>query len=132
MTSPTEDEAAIRSLFDVQGEAWAQGDAVLFASVFASDADFINIRAHALRGRDEIARHHKQIWETVYRGATVRLGDMRIHFIRPDIATIELKSTLNLGDTERHAHMLAVAARNDGRWEIQAVHNMLPFSPPNS
>lgn len=131
MVDSAEDEAAIRSLFYITGDAWSRGDAESFASVFALDADFINIRAHALRGREEIARHHKQIWDTVYKGSTVERGDLLIHFIRPDVATIEVESTLRVGEIERHAHMLAVAVCNTGRWELQAVHNMVPFSPPN-
>ena len=125
------DEAAIKALFDKQGEAWLHEDGEAFASVFASDADFINIRAHALRGRAEIARHHTQIFTTIYRGSKARLGDLRIRFIRPDVATIEAASSVTLKDqTERHAHFLAVAVRNSERWEIQALHNMVPFEPP--
>ena len=57
---------------------------------------------------------------------------MRIRFVRPDVAaTIERRSTLRLGEIERHAHLLAVAVRTDGRWEIEALHNMIPFVPPS-
>ncbi len=126
------DEAEIRALFDKQGEAWVREDGEAFASVFAIDADFINIRAHALRGRAEIARHHNHIFSSVYRGSTVRLGSPRIRFVRPDVATLEIESAVTLKDQpERHAHLLAVAVRNDGRWEIQALHNMVPFVPPS-
>lgn len=130
MTS-ARDEAEIRALFDRMGEAWEREDGESFASVFAIDADFVNIRAHALRGRAEIGRHHTQIFTTIYRGSTVRIGGLRIRSIRPDVATIEAESAVTLpGQPERHAHMLAVAARDGGRWEIQALHNMIPFAPP--
>ena len=131
MTGTPEDEAAIRSLFELQGEAWKAADAERFASAFAEDADFINIRAHTLRGREEIARHHAQIFDTVYRGATVTLGELRIRFLRPDVATIEAASSVQMAAGERHAHMLAVAQKTDGLWLIQALHNMVPFTPPN-
>lgn len=128
-----EDEAKIRSLFDKQGEAWVREDGEAFASVFAVDADFVNIRAHALRGRAEIARHHTQIFTTIYRGSKVQAGDLRIKFIRPDVATIEASSKVTLKDqSERHAHMLAVAVASNGHWEIQALHNMVPFVPPTA
>lgn len=130
MADISQDEAAIQALFDVQGEGWATADSELFASAFATDADFINITALALRGREEIARHHAQLWATVYKGTTVQAGAMRIRFLRPDIATIEREATVKMGETERHAHMLAVAVRNAGHWEIEAVHNMIPFVPP--
>ena len=125
------DEASIRALFDTMGEAWARADGETFASVFATEADFINIRAQALRGRGEIAQHHDRIFSSIYRGSSVRVEDLRIRFVRPDVATIEAVSTVTLKDQpERHAHMLAVALRNDGRWKIQALHNMIPFAPP--
>jgi len=124
-----QDEKAIEALFDIQGEGWARADGELFASAFADDADFINITATALRGKDEIARHHTQLWATVYKGATITPGAMRIRFMRPDVALIEREVTLRMGEIKRRAHALVVAARNDGRWEIEALHNMLPFAP---
>lgn len=131
--STARDEEAIRALFDAMGDAWVREDGAGFAAIFANDADFINIRAQALRGRDEIARHHTAIFTTIYRGSSVRIGDLRIRFIRPDVATIEAASAVTLpSQPERHAHMLAVAVRTDGRWAIQALHNMIPFAAPSS
>lgn len=130
--STARDEAAIRALFDTMDHAWVREDGDAFASIFTIDADFITIRAQALRGREEIARHHTRIFTTIYRGSTVRIGELRIRFIRPEVATIEAASAVMLeGQPERHANMLAVAVRNDGRWEIQALHNMIPFAPPS-
>ena len=129
--SAASDEAAIQTLFAKQAEAWVREDGEAFASVFALDADFINIRAHALRGRAEIATHHTKIFTTIYRGSKVRIGDFRIKFVRPDVATIEAASSVTLKDQpERHAHMLAVAVRDSGLWQIKALHNMIPFEPP--
>jgi uncharacterized protein (TIGR02246 family) len=130
MTSAEADEAAIRRLFDISAEAWAKGDAELFASVFAEDAIFINIVAHRLQGREEIARHHAQLWANVYSGAKVETDSVLVSLVRPDVATVEVKSTLRMGDIERHADQLALALRNGDTWELQAVHNMVPFTPP--
>jgi uncharacterized protein (TIGR02246 family) len=126
-----DDEAAIRALFDQQSEAWNRHDGESLAAGFAQDADFINITAKALRGRAEIARHHNEIFSGVYRNATGERGELRIRFIRPDVATIEASSKLTLpGQPDRHAHFLAVASRQDGKWELRAFHNMVPFVPP--
>lgn len=130
MVGISQDETAIQALFDVTREGWAQGDSELFASAFADEADFINITATALRGKEEIARHHAQLWATVYEGATVTSGTMRIRFVRPDVAVIEQEHTLRMGEVERHAHALSVASQNDGHWKIEATHNMVPFVPP--
>ncbi len=126
-----QDEAAIRALFDKQDQAWKRRDGEGFAAQFSEDADFINITGKALRGRDEIARHHNGLFTTVYRDASVKVGEMRIRFIRSDVATIEAESTLTRsGQPDRHAHFLAVATRQDDRWQIRAFHNMIPFVPP--
>ena len=132
MVDTTQDEAAIDALFDKQAEGWERADSELFASAFAPEADFINITATPLRGRDEIARHHAQLWATLYKGATVSPGPRRIRFVTPDVAVVENEATLRMGEMERHAHALVVAVRNDGHWEIEALHNMLPFVPPRA
>lgn len=129
MPDTSHDEAAIMALFDAQNDGWEQADSELFASAFAPDADFINITATALRGRDEIARHHAQLWSSVYKGSAITPGAMRIRFVHPDVAVVEREVTLRMGEMERHAHALIVAVRHDGQWLIEALHNMLPFVP---
>ena len=129
--SNAQDEAAIRTLFDKQSEAWKRRDGEGLASQFAEDADFINITGKALRGRAEIARHHNELFTTVYRDASVQVGELRIRFVRSDVATIEASSTLTLpGQPDRHANFLAVASRDEGQWKLRAFHNMVPFVPP--
>jgi uncharacterized protein (TIGR02246 family) len=132
MTDTSHDEAAIAALFDKQAEGWERADSDLFASAFSNEADFINITATALRGREEIARHHAQLWATLYKGATVTQGPRRIRFVRRDMALVENEVTLRLGEIERRAHALVVAVRNDGEWKIEALHNMIPFVPPGA
>ena len=132
MTDASEDEAAIRELFDRSENAWERADPDLFASVFAEDADFINITATPLRGRQEIAEHHARLWATIYKGSKGIRGPMRVRFIRPDVALVENEVTLKFGEHERHAHGLAVAVRNGDSWEIAGLQNMLPFVPPPS
>jgi uncharacterized protein (TIGR02246 family) len=125
------DEAAIRALFDVQGEAWLAADGDRFASAFAEDADFINITATALRGRAEIARHHNLIFNTIYKGVKMELSNLRVRFLRPDVALVEADARAKVGDEDRRANLLAIALREDGAWLIHALHNMVPFKPPS-
>jgi len=132
MTDTSQDEAAILELFDRQAIAWERADAGLFASAFAEDADFINITATPLRDRQEIAQHHEKLWATIYKGSKGTRTSFRVRFIHPDVAAVETEVTLKFGEEERHAHALAVAVRNDGRWEIAALHNMLALRPPST
>ena len=131
MQDTSQDEAAIRELFDRSSNAWEQADHDLFASVFAEDADFINITATPLRGRQEIAEHHARLWRRSTRGRRVHRAQCRIRFIRPDVAMVENEMTVKFGENERHAHGFAVAVRNGDSWEIAALQNMIPFVPPS-
>jgi uncharacterized protein (TIGR02246 family) len=128
---PARDDAEIRALLDAMGEAWARADGDAFASVFTEDADFITMTALELRGRLEIARHHAQIFATVYRGTRTRISGCRIRLIRPDIATLEIAAAVDGLGQERRAHALALAVRGAKGWLLQTFHNMIPFTPPS-
>ena len=121
---------AIEALLATTAEAFAKGDGDLLASAHTEDADFINIRAKELRGRAEIAEHHRTIFSTVYRGATAETEGLRVSLIRPDVALVEMRTVVRAGDLERHAHMLAVAVDGPEGWKLRAVHNMIPFEAP--
>jgi uncharacterized protein (TIGR02246 family) len=75
-----EDEAAIHELFEIQGRGWASGDADLFASAFADDAEFFNITSKVLKGRLEIAQHHRQLWASAYKGVAPEITERRVPF----------------------------------------------------
>lgn len=106
------------------------GDADLFASAFSEDAEFYNITSQILKGRAEIARHHAQLWNAVYAGVAPEITERTVRFIHEDAATVTSRAVLKLPQGERHAHLLAVAVRSGNRWELAALHNMVPFVPP--
>lgn len=122
-------EEAIGALLDTIERAWSAGDGDRFASVFTEDADFINIRALELRGRQAIAEHHRLLFSTIYKGTSIRREGTRIRLIRRDVATVEQFAIVRLEGEERRAHMLAVAVDGPDGWAFQALHNMLPFDP---
>lgn len=47
--------------------AWAAGDGVAWGANFAEDAVFVDVLGNLHRGRDEIARSHQRIFDTIYR-----------------------------------------------------------------
>src|SRR5262249_32569907 len=95
------------------------------------DADFVTMTALELRGRAAIARHHAQIFSTVYRGTRTRISSCRIRLIRPDVATVEIAAVVEGLAQERRAHALAVAGRGASGWQLQTFNNMIPFTPPS-
>src|SRR5690349_250316 len=53
-------------------EAWNAADGAGFAAPFTDDADFVAIRGDHHRTRAAIAAGHQQIFDTLYRGSTLR------------------------------------------------------------
>lgn len=76
----------IRALWHTMTAGWARGDAARFASVFAADVDFVNVRGEALSGRDAVESGHAQLFATAYRGTTLSASVTlirRTHLICP-------------------------------------------------
>lgn len=124
------DDLAIRATVQSLVEAWHCGDAQAFAAAFAEDAAFINVFAQTLDGREAIARHHAELFATVYRGTRISGIDMKVMLVHPDVATVAWSSVLHVGEERRPAHALTVFVRNADGWQIRALHNMVPLAAP--
>ena len=66
-------------------KAWNAADGAGFGRPFAEDADFVNIRADHLRGRETIARGHQVIFDTIYKARVVRYQLAAGRAIAPDV-----------------------------------------------
>ena len=130
LTLSQTDEIEVRSLVDTMAQSWARGDGEGFAAAFTDDADFVNMMAQPFRGRAEIARHHTQLFATLYKGTTIRMTDVRIRAIAQGVVTLELSAVVAGFVPERRAHSLAVAVRGSEGWRIRSFHNMIPFTLP--
>jgi hypothetical protein len=64
------------------------------------------------------------------RNVGTELSDLRVRFLRPDIATVEADARGRVGEEDRQANLLAVVLRNDGERLIHALHSMIPFKAP--
>lgn len=89
--------------------AWNVGDGGAFARAFAEDADFVNIYATHVAGRDAVAQLHQTIFEGVYQGS-VPQGPMA-------------------GDM--HTLATAVLVREGSGWSIASFHNTREQAPPS-
>ena len=45
-----------------------------YGAAFADDSDFVTVRGRALRSAQVIAAGHQGIFDSIYRGSTVKLG----------------------------------------------------------
>ena len=124
------DELAIGAVVQKLVDAWHRTDAAAFASAFAHDADFYNVFAQRLCGRDAIACHHDHLFTGVYRDTRITDVDLSIRSAGADVAVVTWSSVLQVGGEHRRAHALSVFVRATGGWEILSLQNMAPLSVP--
>lgn len=112
-------------------EAWNRHDARAFAAVFAQDADFTNVFGMEAAGRGAIERFHAPIFDTMFKDSHLSADGMRTRLVRDDVATLDLRWSMTgardpMGREwpRRQGLISIVATRDDGRWQIAAMHNM--------
>lgn len=134
MTTVT-DERALSGLIDTFVAEWNVGDGAALASAFAENADFTAITGLHVRGRHFIARGHDEILSGIYRGTTLEAKVESIHYLRPDVALLDVKFMLRKDGSSffpgvTHTSAGIVATRDNGTWLIAAFRNMVPYSRP--
>ena len=126
------DRAAIEGIVTKLGSAWNAGDGPAFGEPFASDADFVNIRAEHFRGREAIANGHSAIFRTIYAGSRNRLTVDSLRLLRPGVALVHVTAVLDVPSgplAGRHTALFsAVLTQGSSGWEIASFHNTL--APP--
>jgi uncharacterized protein (TIGR02246 family) len=115
--------------------AWNAHDMTAFAALFHPDATFVNRFGHYVRGVDAIVRLHEPIHATIYRDSTLENELIDVTPLAVDATVIHFWSRLHIGPAHpAGAHdvdtlILAVLARRDGTWRIQALENVTLTNP---
>lgn len=129
------DEAALRRIVEEENETWNRGDAVGYSRHFASDGVFTNIRGERFVGYEAFLRQHDAIFNGIFRGSTLRQDIVSVHFLNPDVATIETLTAVGdfvqlppgaTPDSEGRlrTRLLQVLHRQEGEWKIVFYHNV--------
>lgn len=128
-------EAALRAIIDEQAAAWNAGDGVAYSRHLAPDASFTNIFGMVMYGKDAFVKRHVQILTTFFKGTTKKHTVRRIRLLTPDVAIVDVENevhgvkTLPGGvppppDGVLRTQLMEVFARRDGRWWVEAYHNV--------
>jgi uncharacterized protein (TIGR02246 family) len=80
------DEEAIRKVILDGIEAFNRHDAKAGTVFFTEDADFVTVYGRWSRGAAEIERSRKERFETALREAKIKVVDLRVRLIKPDVA----------------------------------------------
>jgi uncharacterized protein (TIGR02246 family) len=127
--SSADDEATIRSLYFQMIDGWNKGSGEAFVAAFAEDGDLVGFDGTHLKGRQEIASFHQQLFDRFLKGSRL-VGKIRnVRFLTPDVAIIlVVGGTIMAGqsdiDPERNSiHTLVVMKGSDDKWRIAAFQN---------
>ena len=119
----------LEQIVETMESAWNAWDGPGFATPFAADADFVNIRGERFQSRDAIAAGHTGIFNSIYAGSSVSMSVESARLVRSDIALVHVDSRLSvpagrLAGEHRARFSMTVTKERDG-WEIAAFHNTL-------
>lgn len=121
------DEAALRENVKQMEGGWNAKKGELFAKPFTEDADYVVINGMYIKGRNEIAKGHQQIFDTFYKNTSLRLSIRQIRFLRRDVALVHVDGHLdgigNEGHPASDASITMVMTRGKQGWEIAAFQN---------
>jgi len=128
-------ERAIRGIVAAQEKAWNAGDGPGYARDVAPDASFTNIFGMVMYGHDAFEKRHAEILASFYKGTTKSQAVKRLRFVTPDVAVVDIDNevrgvrTLPSGlavpaDGIVRTQLMQVFVRRDGRWLVEAYHNV--------
>lgn len=128
-------EAQIRAIVAAQVVAWDKGDGAAYAKDVAPDVSFTNLFGMVMYGVQAFTERHSQILATFYKGTTKHHEIRRIRFVTADVAIVDIDNevrgvkSMPAGiavppDGLVKTQLMEVFVRRDGRWQIEAYHNV--------
>jgi uncharacterized protein (TIGR02246 family) len=125
----TEDEREIRTLHRRMLDAWQAGDGDAFAAPFSDGALFVGFDGSVMRGREEIARTHQELFDRWLKGSRLVEEQTHVAFASPDVAIVHsVGGTVMRGKREpapeRDSIQTLVAVREEaGGWSFVSFQN---------
>lgn len=125
------DEKAIRQVVKDYETLWNKHDMSTFGNLFTDDAEWVNVVGHVWRGKAVIQKAHQVVHETNFKNRNMKLDDMTVRFIRPDVAVSIVRWTLDgfeAPDGRKFPKGPNVATlvfvKQDGKWLISSGENV--------
>lgn len=128
-------EAQIRAIVAEQVVAWDAGDGVRFANPLAPDASFTNIFGMVMYGKAAFTSRQVEILATFFHGTRKKHSVRKVRFVTPDVAIVDIDNEVHgvkampggipvPPDGILRTQLMEVFVRRDGRWWIEAFHNV--------
>ena len=130
--SRSDDENAIRRLCLERIERFNNKHESPLAAEFTPDADFVNVYGMWRKGAIEIEARQGERMLTVLSEAQITLLDLRVRFVRPDVAIVhqthEMAGMLTPQGQKMPPHRersIRVLVKEQGKWLTTAFHNTI-------
>jgi len=121
-------EVAVRALYQQLIDAWGDTDA--YAALFTEDGDYVAFDGSHARGRIEIARAHRPLFEGILKGTRlVEVGiPLEVRFLSADVALINsggavLRTRQKKPSLRAISVQTLVAVKHEDRWLFAAFQN---------
>ena len=130
-----DDRNIIAGIVTEQGRAWNCADAQAFGRRYREDGSFTNISGVRVYGKAAFVEIHEEIFRSIFAGSQIEFVIDRIHFLRPDVAVVEIDAALRnfqhappgaqlAIDGALHSRLQEVFTQDETGWQIAAFHNV--------
>lgn len=129
------DEAAIRGIAGKWSEAWNGADMAAIVAMYADDADYVDIFGATHNGRAAIEAAFTATNSGPYKGTSVTIETVSVHFVKPDLAVTDSEwEVANLPESDGPAppskgQSTLVLAKQGDEWVIAAHRTRIPQPP---
>jgi uncharacterized protein (TIGR02246 family) len=118
------DEQAIRKTVEAYAEAFNKGDLAALGAIWAPDAEYIDEKGKATKGRDAIAALFKQQFAE-QKGAKIAFKVTNTKPLTADVILQDGVSTLTTTDgTVDEGRFAAVWFKKDGKWLLRSARDL--------
>lgn len=124
LAQPSNEEAAIQGLLDELSAAWNRGDAAGTVRHFQKDITFTMLDGSLFQGREEFERKLRGIFAGAFKGTTMVYKARRVKFLHPDVAIVDVETSLSGRDQAPPHSSLMLVVQKEGRdWLVAGFHN---------
>jgi uncharacterized protein (TIGR02246 family) len=132
-----EDEAAIKRVIVAMTDGFNRHDAQAATAMYLADGEFVSARGEMAAGAADVAATLASMFATRLKVATLTTLDVKVRFIRPDVALVHVTNELSgligaSGQTlppHQELSLRVFVKDDDGAWRLAAFHNTL-IAPP--
>ena len=134
----TEDAAAIKRVIVAMTEGFNRHDAQAATAMYVPDGDFVSARGETATGAADVRAKLAAFFAGRLKAATLRTLDVKIRFIKPDVALVHVTNELSglvsaSGQTlppHQELSLRVFVKGDDGAWRLAAFQNTLIAPPP--